>query len=41
VVLSPNSVPPEILNNSVNFPIVNKIQYLNNIDTAFDFIEIK
>jgi hypothetical protein len=41
VVLSPNSVPPEILNDPINFAIVNKIQYLNKIDTAFDFIATK
>lgn len=40
VVLSPNSVPPEILNDPINFPIIKKIQYLNKIDTAFVIIEI-
>lgn len=41
VVLSPNSIPPEILNDQNNFPIINKIKYLNKVDTAFDMIEIK
>ncbi|HKC04962.1 MAG TPA: glycosyltransferase family 39 protein [Patescibacteria group bacterium] len=41
VVAGPASIPPEILNNSKDFPIVDEIRYLNGRDTAFYMIEIK
>jgi 4-amino-4-deoxy-L-arabinose transferase-like glycosyltransferase len=41
VVLSPASIPPEILSNSKDFQVVHEIKYLNGRDVAFDMIEIK
>ena len=41
VVAGHTSVPPEIKDDSKNFPVVYEIKYLNNRDGAFDIIEIK
>jgi 4-amino-4-deoxy-L-arabinose transferase-like glycosyltransferase len=41
VVLSPASIPPEIQNDSKDFPVINEIKYLNGHDVAFDIIKIK
>jgi 4-amino-4-deoxy-L-arabinose transferase-like glycosyltransferase len=41
VVAGHTSVPPEIKDDSKNFPIVYEIKYLNGRDGAFDIIEIK
>lgn len=41
VVAGHTSVPPEIKDDTKNFPVVNEIKYLNGRDGAFDIIEIK
>jgi 4-amino-4-deoxy-L-arabinose transferase-like glycosyltransferase len=41
VVAGHTSVPPEIKNDSKNFPMISEIKYLNGRDGAFDIIEIK
>jgi 4-amino-4-deoxy-L-arabinose transferase-like glycosyltransferase len=41
VVVDPNKIPPEIKNDSSKYPIIKEVKYLNNIYSAFDFVEIK
>jgi 4-amino-4-deoxy-L-arabinose transferase-like glycosyltransferase len=41
VIVSPVSIPPEIQNDSKDFPVIKEIKYLNGRDVAFDIIEIK
>lgn len=41
IVAGPNSIPPEIKDDTKNFPVIKEIKYLNGRDVAFDMIETK